>query len=133
MEAHVQSPSMKRLCKTNLACCPIHAMDQRKEAIFNNSTMLAAIYLDPRYRNEILHNESLVKQAKQMLINIWRRLVSFRPELANKSIINCSNESTGINLSINDCGLSIEREIELFQPDKISYDYDIISYWLAID
>lgn len=150
MEAHLQSPSMKRLCKTNLAYCLIHAMDQRKEAIFNNSTMLAAIYLDPRYRSEILHNENLVKQAKQMLINIWRRLVSFRPELANKSIINCSTESSGINLSIdfnnptvleeylstdhvqNDCGFSIEREIELFQPDKISYDYDIISYWQSI-
>lgn len=152
MKAHLLSPSMQQFSKTNIAKCLIDALDQRKKDIFNNSAMLAAIYLDPRYRTEILNNENLVQIAKRMLLNVWLRLVSFREDLSNE-ITNLSNQSSGVNLSIefnnpklldnylahkdhapniqdnaNDHG-GIELEIELFDPEKISSDCNIISYW----
>lgn len=153
MEIHLNSGTVKRLSRTNFGSCLIHSLNQRKQCIFNNPAMLCAIYLDPRYRGEISNDENLVGQATQMLANLWRRLNIFRPELANKSAINLSTESSGVNLSIdfddqkilNEYlsradhsrdeptsdyrNFSIEHEIELFRPEKLSADASVISFW----
>lgn len=151
MKAHLQSSAVKQICKTDFSSRFIDALDRRKEVIFNNRAMLAAIYLDPRYRWNILHDENLVEQAKQMLLNLWRRLVRLRPEQANNSITNCSNESSGmLNIDFNNPQVlneylshnstdqdmqqhcDIELEIELFQPEKLPCDASIISYWQSM-
>lgn len=155
MNAHLESPPIKRLCKTNFAGCLINALHQRKQSIFNNSAMLSAIYLDPRFRYEICSNQDLREQAQQKLANLWYRLVSLRPELANQLSTNCSTESSGINLSIDfnnpkildeylskehppdsqqiDCSsVNIEHEIEQFQPEKLACDETVLSYWKSV-
>lgn len=156
IKAHLLSPVLQRSYQTNFASCLIEALDERKKDIFNNPTMLAALYLDPRYRGDILQNNTLVERAQEMLISVWRRLVDFHPELVNESSKNFSAESSGINMNIDfnntkvleeylsgnnaqneqpiadNRGLGIEGEIELFQPDKISLDCGVISYWQSI-
>lgn len=155
MKIHLKSPIMQRLFKSNFATCVIDALNSRQQIIFNNSAMLGAIYLDPRW--EILHDSDLVEKATQMLTNLWHRLNNFRPEIANRSTINVSTESPGCNISIefenpkmldeylsrtnhsrdmqpiaDHRGLSIEQELEMFQPEKLSSDASVISFWRSI-
>lgn len=157
MSIHLQVPAMKRLCKTNFANCLINALDERKKTIFNNPAMLSAIYLDPRFQCEILRDKRMTGQAIEVLSNLWRRISSLTPELSNESMINCSKESSGLNISIDfddpdvlDKYLSrghnsldvqpaaacknvcVETEIELFQAEKLPSNTSVISFWKSV-
>lgn len=157
MKIHLQSPIMQRLCKSNFVNCLVDSLNSRQQIIFDNDAMLGAIYLDPRYRGEIVRDTDLMVKATQMLTNLWRRLSNFHPEVTNRSGINLSTESSGGNLSIdfenpkildeylsrtnhsrdmqtvaNYHGFSIEHEIEIFQPDQLSSDASIISFWKSM-
>lgn len=153
IKIHLQSPVIKRLCRTNLANCLMNAINRRQQTIFNNSAMLSAIFLDPRYRFEILRDHHLTEKAISTLSNLWRRINCLASEETNETIINHSTESSGLNVSIDfddhailDKYLSgsnlqreepandrhdfcIEHELELFQPEKLSAETSIISYW----
>lgn len=58
---------------TNLAKGIIDAMIKRKAALFDNPIMVAALFLDPRYRSEICQDENKVLLAKATLGNIWEK------------------------------------------------------------
>lgn len=151
---HLHSPMIIRLCETKLGNCLINALNNRQQTIYKNPAMLSAIYLDPRYRSEIILDENLVREAIGMLSNLWRRLSCFGTEKTTETTTDCSKESSGLNTSIdfdnieildnylsrschahnsepaaNTQTLSIEEQLELFQPEKVSSDTSIISFW----
>lgn len=153
ISVHLQALD-RRLRKKDFSSCLIKALDERKHTIFDNPAMLCAIYLDPRFRGEILRNDNLVRKAIERLSNLWRRLCSFREELMNSSLMDDTAQSTDLNLSIdfdnpdilNDYlslnesargvqipkvlhDMNIEAEIELFQPEKLPSDASVIAFW----
>lgn len=152
IKLHLDSAVIKRLCATNLVNSLINALNFRQQTIINNPAMLGAIYLDPRYRTQILNDESIKQVAVQTLSNLWHRLNCFGER--NETINNCSNESSGLNTSIDFDNieildaylsrsyhvnraepsstqtLSIEQELELFQPEIMKpSEIDILSFW----
>lgn len=46
-----------KTCKTSFAKCLRDSVVARKKTIFDNPAMCAAVYLDPRYRKELLRNK----------------------------------------------------------------------------
>lgn len=153
----LQSPEIARLNKTNLAKRLTDALDSRNEFIYKNSAMLCAIFLDPRYRTEILCNRELVEEAKQTLTNLWNRIQSIKPhtEPQNISIINCSAESSDMSIDFDNhesldnyiahgrfdenmqsggvnSSVDIRMEIELFQPNILSTKSNVFEFWDSI-
>lgn len=78
---------MRQLKHTNFAQCLLEALNNRKQVIFNNSVMLCAIYLDPRYRGEILHDNLLVDESIETLTNLWNRLEAIRKSVVTENTI----------------------------------------------
>lgn len=149
---HLESPAINKLNKTNFSNCLLNALNVRKKTIFNNPVMLGAIYLDPRFQIQIIKDENLVKQAIDTLANVYHRIHSVRSSVPDESEVNDSNGSSGLNLSIdfNDANLldsyllsnqnssmsqemnasmSIETELELFQPEHLASDSSVIDFW----
>lgn len=60
--------------KTNLADKMLGALSNRKNQLINHPAMLAALYLDPRFRSEVLKKQSSVDVAKSTIENIWERI-----------------------------------------------------------
>lgn len=81
------------MCQTNFANCLTNALHERQQIIFNNSAMLSAIFLDPRYRNEISNDTNLRDQAIQTLLNLWRRLNRLN-ETINETMDETMNDTT---------------------------------------
>lgn len=157
MKILLNSTRIKRLTQTNLGSLLLDALHKRQQDIFNNPAMLSALYLDPRYRGEILHDEQLVNRAKRMLSNLWRRLNYLNEEEKNATATNSSTEASSLDTSIdfnnterldnylsrrngsqsvqpvtNARGVSIEEELEMFHPEKQSSGTSIISFWESI-
>lgn len=115
------------------------ALQNRYENIFKNPVMGAALYLDPRFRSEIIRFDEKCEQAKNVLLDIWRRLnvlhnqnnntintsctsndsASFDEEAAlveyisKQKVIEQSNFQTKQSFDIKLC-------IDSFQPDQLS-------------
>lgn len=73
MQLHLLACARKTSYKTTLAKHLLDAVIQRKEVIFSNPFMICAIFLDPRFRNQIMSNETMVNECKRMLIDLWKR------------------------------------------------------------
>lgn len=73
MQIHLVACARKTSYKTSLANHLLDAVIQRKEAIYSNPFMTCAIFLDPRYRNQITSNETKVEESKRMLVDLWNR------------------------------------------------------------
>lgn len=174
LKIHLQTFCLKKSFKTNLAKFMFDKYNERKKAIFNNPAMVCALYLDPRFRCEIMHNEQMKEQAKQSLLNVWRRInyirhnesqAEFRSagnDTAIQSTNNCSGSSDlDMNIDFNDSHLldnylsreqtqseqlenvgestesashvhnydDIETIVDVFDPEKLSSDTDILAYW----
>lgn len=111
IDIHLKTLSKKKSYKTNLAKHLLDSYLIRKEKIFNNPAMVCALYLDPRFRIEIIRNEDKRNQAKSMLLNIWRRLniicpIEMQESSKNQPIVpdnqmeNCLCVSGESNISI---------------------------------
>lgn len=162
IKIHLQSPSIKRLTQTKLGDCLLNALYERQQTILNNPAMLSAIYLDPRFRREIMQNEQKVDEAITMLSNLWRRLnylsgLTTNASAANATATNSSTETSSLNSTIyfsnteildkylsrtntsqsvqpytSAQGLSIEDELQSFEPEQLSTSASIISYWESV-
>lgn len=73
--------------KSNLAKSLLKACTSRKENVFNNPLMNAAIFLDPRFRKSILNDETKVECAIQTLRNIWKRIKMLKDATGNTKCI----------------------------------------------
>lgn len=94
---HLESPAIKKLTRTNVSNCLLNELRTREKTILNNSAMIGALYLDPRYRNQILKDEQLSSRAIHFRANLHRRISSFRLDASN---VDASNESSGLDLTI---------------------------------
>lgn len=59
---------------TNLAKYLLDAMKNRHSSIFDNPAMVAAIFLDPRFHDEIKIDENRTRLAKLQIGNVWQRI-----------------------------------------------------------
>lgn len=155
MQLHLEAYS-NRSTKTELAKHLLDETKKRKKNIFDNPLMGCALYLDPRYRSELLISPEKVEQAKQQMLTIWRRLNILHPSVTNRSVetdkINLSNDSSfefdellalekhlqrdnqniephNSNISSQNCYEDIETVIDIFQPDPIPLTSSILGYW----
>lgn len=158
MIVNLLHPDINRLKRTNLAKLLYDALNERKKAIFENSLMQCALYLDPRYRREVLRNREIAEVAAQKLSNLWHRIDNIRQTNIIESTTNCSAESCLMNMefNFNDTDaleryldretntdsptaihrdrreVDIELEIELFQPEKLPVKTNLIVYWESV-
>lgn len=76
MQLHLNACSKRTNYKSNLAKHLTSTLSERKEVIFKNPFMASALFLDPRFRSQIVRDEQKVDQAKETLKSIWRRLLA---------------------------------------------------------
>lgn len=65
---------------TRLAEKLLHTLYQRKSKLVDHPLMICALYLDPRYKCEVVNDQDKVKLAKLTLENIWERLKLLKNE-----------------------------------------------------
>lgn len=94
MELHLNACIKNKNYKTELAKCLLKAVGNRKQVIFNNPLMTAAIFLDPRYRNQTINDQEKVQQAKETLLKIYRRMfvLSGKDKSQNNSNTSCFSD-----------------------------------------
>lgn len=152
MKLHLKACVSKTSFKTNLAKYLLGKIEERNDTIFANPAMLAAIFLDPRFRNEIIHDEQKVIQAKSILLKVWRRLnisteTSFECSATDKDISSSISfefdEQTALDDYLNRNAQivaqndqrtneqieNIEEIIDSFAPGNISSTESILNYW----
>lgn len=157
MRIHIERLLKKRM-KTSLAMKLKSAIETRQKLVFNNSAMICAVYLDPRYRAEITQYQSIASEneAKMKLIELWNRLnmieqsnsmnnISTSGNLSTSSIFNSSDsfDSTrdmneylrrggNVSSSSDITGTEtndINTAIEAFNPEFMPMEHSIIQYW----
>lgn len=159
MTLHLTACMKKENYQTDLASHLLNAVTERKEEIFNNPMMTSALFLDPRFRNQIVHDENKMQQAKTTLLNIWRRLITLdvdanKPAEVENVVINTSNKSevsfeydeqtaldkylgsgfTTESIVPNESqrveeSVDIEHLLDMFNPEPIKSDENIIQFW----
>lgn len=144
MELHSKNCN-RNPSKTGLSNHLLNALSQRKEKIFSNPFVACAIFLDPRFRSQIMNNEEKVAQAKETLINLWHRInetsvqeESQPNELASISSSVDFNESDeldkflGFTQSNNNRLTDIEFLLENFDPGRLSSKESVLNYWQTV-
>lgn len=99
MKLHLQACSAKKNYKSNLVKHLLSCLEQRKDTIFNNPFMSSALFLDPRFRNQIANDEERMSEAKTTLIKLWQRLKVLSDPVSTESITNTTNASKGSDIS----------------------------------
>lgn len=111
IDIHMSMLCNKKSYKTHLAKYILEYYRDRKNVIFDNPAMVCALYMDPRFRGQITHNQEKNELAKRLLLNLWRRILAVEaqsslesPEnqtiVVDESMENCSGESSDLNMSI---------------------------------
>lgn len=145
----------KKNYETDLAKHLLETLGERKDIIFSNPFMSAALFLDPRYRNQIINDEAKIEEAKTTLKKIWRRLavlsapvsvntpinisgtsadtevsLEFDPdEELDKYLIGPTENQTRIRMEVEQYDEDISMLLELFNPPAISSKSNVVSYW----
>lgn len=131
---------------TNLAEKILNALLNRKEQLHNHSAMLAAIYLDPRYRTELSKNQSNVDVAILTIKNIWERIQelkmnettvdtlcvendSFELESNGHEEIDAFLENEQINCAQQNIQSAIDKAIDSFNPKKMKSSESLHIFW----
>lgn len=107
MQLHLNACSEKSNYQTGLVQLLVSSLNIRKECIFRNPFMSAALFLDPRFRMKIIRDEDKVIEAKETLKKVWRRLLVNRNDDADELV-------TETTISRNDSTAT----------DDISFEYD---------
>lgn len=142
MELHLNKCKQNPSYVTTLSHHLLDSLFKRKDKIFENPLMACALYLDPRFRRQIMNNEEKVKQAKETLINLWHRIKNVQIEDNQNSNVTASgSNSTGFNGSDEldkylgftpqktNSLTEIEFLIDHFDPGMISSKESIRKYW----
>lgn len=157
MTLHLNACVQKENYQTELASHLLNAINERKKEIENNPMMTCALFLDPRFRNQIVRDENKIQQAKSTLLNIWRRLITLdesKPTEEQNEVINTSNKS-GVSFEYDEQveldkylanGYAtesivsdesrreeetgdIEHLLDTFDPEPIKSNENIIQFW----
>lgn len=119
MELHLKS-KQKRATRTGLETKLLSALEAQKEkhAIFTNPLMKAALFLDPRFRQQITRCSDDMEAAKTVLMSISRRLTL----LSENQVADNMNQSTE---SMNSSGDSFDAQKEFDMYCKQTTDADV--------
>lgn len=150
MELHLRDYATRPSFKTGFAEKLLNSITARREKIFSNPFMTAAIYLDPRYRTQIMSNEEKTTEAINTLVNLWHRINVVRHMGMSSTQQNTSATSVGSdqsefdenaeldkymqggsNTNANDT--NIEGLLQDFNPAKLSTKVSIIEYWYSME
>lgn len=148
MRLHLNACANKRNYKTSLAAYLLDALHSRQNAIFSNPYMTAAIYLDPRFRNQIIRNEEKDEEAKRQLCELWRRISHRLERTQQENRVNTTDEITFefdadaeldnyltgrrtrcSNEANNYRNVDIELVLDQFQPPQLPSNASILDYW----
>lgn len=146
MQLHIKSCVQNVNFKTTLAQQLQDALIRRKENIFANPFMASALYLDPRYRSEVMKDSDKIEQAKNTLINLWHRINQNTIQVDNElqsnetsaqNITMQFNESDELEKHLNgstsndmaNTGTNIEFLINNFDPSRLSSKESILQFW----
>lgn len=136
------------MSKTSLDVELLKAFNSRYDAIFTNPVMKAAIYLDPRFRKEIIRDQDVVEIAKNTIIDIQKRLQFLHsrevPEPAENSANISSDDSFEIDFDsesamnnylgnrrtteLNNMS-NFDATLDAFDPPCMQLNASVIEYW----
>lgn len=148
MQIHLVACARKSSYKTSLAKHLLEAVIQRKEVIYSNPFMTCAIFLDPRYRNQITSNGTKVEECKRTLVDLWNRSnhgierdgtqnhsgssdisFDFDVDTAFESYLR-GNQSVDVLIDQNSrTHVDIELILDCFQPEIIPANNSILEFW----
>lgn len=152
MQLHLTACSKRMNYQTNLAKHLLCTLSERKEVIFKNPFMSGALFLDPRFRNQIVRDDRKMEQAKETLKNVWRRFVALsvsdtNTTQASDEINNVSTGSSNISFDYDtegeldkylngvspekskSCEVDIELLLDSYDPAPIKAKENILEYW----
>lgn len=131
----------------NVACYMKHGIDttyERKDAIYSNPFMVAALFLDPRFRIKLMDNQEKVAEAKNLLCDLWRRREHGieRKQANNDEANEIGFQFHGVDeLDAFLCGTDtdntigqptdIELILDAFQPERVPPNHSILEFWEA--
>lgn len=108
MQLHLTACGRKKNYETDLSNKLLQAVNERKNCIFDNPLMSSALFLDPRYRSQLIQDPHKLEAAKMTLKNIWRRLITLRIDATKTT-------ETSMNLSAKST-----------TSDEISFEYNAV-------
>lgn len=73
---------------TNLPMDLLNALEERKTALFSNSALICAVFLDPRFRSQL--SDDQIKVAKETVIDTLDKIVKLQEESADGSVTDLS-------------------------------------------
>lgn len=138
MELHLKACCSQKKFKTDLPKQLLSTASERKDVIYNNPFMSSSIFLDPRFRNQIVRDEIKMQKAKTTLAHVWRRLLVLCPaeNIIKETSANDSNTSKNSGTfsfeydsnSAVDCFLSGEKrdgsmEANVSKPSEIDIEH----------
>lgn len=152
MELHLNACTNNENFQTGLAGNLLDAINARKKRLFDTPMMSAALYLDPRYRNQIINDEPKMNEAKLQLITIWRKMLTLAEPTEQETAKNDSlndNQTisfkydaqeeldkylsgvavTGKVVSVLSNEVDIEHIIDTFNPTPIKSNENILKWW----
>lgn len=141
---HLIQATKQTYYKTKLAAHLLDALEKRKTAIFNNPFMCAALFLDPRFRKELMKDSVKFEEAMKLIADVWHRIESStEPSLNKSSTANPSDisfefdENTAlqnyIEGNLNNSNemqtTDIELLLEKFDPEPLNSNETVLQYW----
>lgn len=150
MELHLESKT-RRPSKSGLEFKLLDKLKDRKQTIFSNQLMKAALFLDPRFRRQITRSSDDTEEAKQVLLALSRRLIVLSESLAADNM-NHTTESANTSddnfdaqkafeqyyntTNNNDCTVNqsdIEAILDSFDPPPLTLNASVLDYWHSSD
>lgn len=142
MQLYLRACLNKRNYKTSLANHLIKALEKRNDAIFANPFMDCAIFLDPRFRKQLISDEIRNENCKAMLLKISQCINNNQsnPSHGNNSHVSDISFEFDAQAALNammqktitndqDEGTQIEHILDLFNPDVLSCEKSVLEFW----
>lgn len=80
MKIKLEKKAKKTTNKTKLAHHLLDTLKLREDILFKNGTTMSAVFLDPRFKNEIEKDEDKLRYAKESLLEIWGKIQNAKTE-----------------------------------------------------
>lgn len=154
MELHLEACSKNKATfkHTSLAQKLYDSITGRRGKIYSNPYMICALYLDPRYRQQVINDPELRADAKEKLNKLWRRIngltnanltqvdksldstnssidFSFNEQAALENMMRSNLNTESVESAVSNQQNDIELLIDLFDPEPISLNNSILKYW----
>lgn len=150
MKLHFEAVCTRGKFKTNLAKHLLNALQTRNKFVFNNKFMKCALFLDPKYRRQILNDTIVTQEAKETLSQLWRRIQVDDVATNNLETPDFDHDSIDFHFDVQEelkrylmhqtedqfqidsdstQHESIEILLDLYDPDTMREGKSILEYW----